>query len=156
MLADLLFIQEDIYITYFLDKIHKRFINTNNLIIAVSVGLPYVETLIKSDKLNIISYIFLRTTFDLNLFKKYFFEDRIFYLPDISLVLNQTSQITHITNIITPKIIENENTEINHYIEILSLMKKNLINSIKMKSIILTMLFMPDQMIIGMKIDSKS
>ena len=114
----------DVLNNYFLDKIHKRFINTNNLIIAVSVGLPYVETLIKSDKLNIISYIFLRTTFDLNLFKKYFFEDRIFYLPDISLVLNQTSQITHITNIITPKIIENENTEINHYIEKLENIKK--------------------------------
>lgn len=83
----------DVLNNYFLDKIHKRFHNTNNLILAVSVGLPYVDTLIKSDKLNIISYIFLRTTVDLELFKKYFFDDRIFYLPDLSLLLkNNTTQ----------------------------------------------------------------
>lgn len=108
----------DVLNNYFLDKIYKRFINTNNLILAVSVGLPYVETLITSDKLNIISYIFLRTTFDLNIFKKYFFEDRIFYLPDISLILNQPSQI------ITSKTIKDENNIINNYIEKLENVKK--------------------------------
>lgn len=81
----------DVLNNYFLDKIHKHFHDTNNLILAVSVGLPYVDTLIKSDKLNIISYIFLRTTVDLNLFKKYFFDDRIFYLPDLSLLLNHNT-----------------------------------------------------------------
>lgn len=77
----------DVLNNYFLDKIHKRFHNTNNLILAVSVGLPYIDTLIKTDKLNIISYIFLRTQVDLELFKKYFFNDRIFYLPDLSVIL---------------------------------------------------------------------
>lgn len=98
----------DVLNNYFLDKIHKHFHNTNNLILAFSVGLPYIDTLIKTDKLNIISYIFLRTTADLNLFKQYFFEDRIFYLPDISLILKQNNlkDITLNTNDIKNNYIE--------------------------------------------------
>lgn len=83
----------DVLNNYFLDKIYKRFHNTNNLILAVSVGLPYIDTLIKTDKLNIISYIFLRSQVDLELFKKYFFNDRIFYLPDLSFVLKHDKNI---------------------------------------------------------------
>lgn len=77
----------DVLNNYFLDKINKKFKDSENLILAVSVGLPYIETLIKTDKLDIIDYIFLRTTVDIELFKKYFFEDRIFYLPDLSYCL---------------------------------------------------------------------
>lgn len=80
----------DVLNNYFLDKIHKKFQNTNNLILAVSVGLPYTDTLIKTNKLNIIDYIFIRTTVDLDIFKRYFFEDRIFYIPDLSLTLKYT------------------------------------------------------------------
>lgn len=111
----------DVLNNYFLDKIHKRFHNTNNLILAVSVGLPYVDTLIKTDKLNIISYIFLRTPLDLELFKKYFFSDRIFYLPDLSVVLKHNKIILNDIdkNIYIEKIRIQKNT--NKKIVILSL-----------------------------------
>ena len=109
----------DVLNNYFLDKIHKRFHNTNNLILAVSVGLPYVDTLIKSDKLNIISYIFLRTTVDLDLFKKYFFDDRIFYLPDLSLLLKNNNNSNEIKTDYIEKLKIHKNT--NKNIVVLSL-----------------------------------
>lgn len=77
----------DVLNNYFLDKINKVFRDKPNLIIAISVGLPYTETLITTDKLDIIDYIFIRTGIDIELFKTYFYPDRVFYLPDISLLL---------------------------------------------------------------------
>jgi len=79
----------DILNPYFLNKINKRFKTSGNLIIAFSVGLPYTKTLIVGDLLNIIDYIFLRTMQDLDIFKKYFDKDRIFYIPDLSYVLSE-------------------------------------------------------------------
>lgn len=91
----------DVLNNYFLDKINKRFKRGEHLILAVSVGLPYIETLIKTNKMDIIDYIFLRTKVDLDLFKKYFFEDRIFYLPDLSYILtNETCSLDENDNII--------------------------------------------------------
>jgi hypothetical protein len=78
----------DILNPYFLNKINKRFKNLDNLIIAFSVGLPYTNTLIETDLLNIIDYIFLRTVQDLKIFKKYFDKDRVFYIPDLSYILS--------------------------------------------------------------------
>lgn len=82
----------DVLNQYFLDKINKKFKKGEHLILAVSVGLPYIETLIKTNQLDIIDYIFLRTTVDLDLFKKYFFDNRIFYLPDLSYLLIEQSE----------------------------------------------------------------
>ena len=77
----------DVLNNYFLNNIITKFKKTNNKIIAVSVGIPYVQCLIETDNLNIIDYIFLRTTVDIDLFRKYFDKDRVFYLPDISYIL---------------------------------------------------------------------
>ena len=88
----------DILNDYFLDKINKKFSNTENIIIGMSIGMPYVRILIETDKLNIIDYIFIRTTEDLALFEKYFFKDRVFYLPDLSFILSENvrnKQINH-------------------------------------------------------------
>jgi hypothetical protein len=79
----------DILNPYFLNKINAKFINKTNKIIALSVGLPYTETLVQqTSKLNIIDYIFIRTTQDLKIFNKYFSQDRVFYLPDVSYILS--------------------------------------------------------------------
>jgi polysaccharide pyruvyl transferase WcaK-like protein len=83
----------DILNNYFLDTIIKKFQNKNNKIIAVSVGIPYTQILIETNKLNIIDYIFLRTTIDIELLQKYFSTDKIFYLPDISHILSPTYNI---------------------------------------------------------------
>lgn len=79
----------DVLNDYFLDKIIDKFGNKNNKIYAISVGLPYTETLISNNKLNIIDYIFIRTSVDLELFKKFFDENKICYIPDISLILSK-------------------------------------------------------------------
>ena len=81
----------DILNNYFLDQIILKFRNKPNKIIAVSVGIPYVDLLINTNKLNIIDYIFLRTQQDMNLLREYFPPHRIFYLPDISLFLTNCS-----------------------------------------------------------------
>jgi hypothetical protein len=77
----------DILNHYFLDEINNRFFNKPNKIIALSVGLPYNDILIDTNKLNIIDYIFLRTQQDIPLFQKYFKKEQIFYLPDLSYFL---------------------------------------------------------------------
>ena len=79
----------DILNPYFLNKINKQFKKGENLIIAFSVGLPYTKTLVQTDLLDIIDYIFLRTHQDLNIFKKYFDKDRVFYIPDLSYILSK-------------------------------------------------------------------
>ena len=78
----------DVLNEYFLTRIKRCFLGKPNLIIALSVGLPYTNILVETDLLEIIDYIFIRTLVDLNNFKKYFYEDRIFYLPDVSYILS--------------------------------------------------------------------
>ena len=80
----------DILNYYFIDKLYDVFCNKPNKIIAVSVGLPYSDILMHTDKLNIIDYIFIRTKRDIGLFSKYFLKERIFYLPDISYYVTKT------------------------------------------------------------------
>lgn len=82
----------DVLNPYFLNKINKKFKDTPNIIIAFSVGLPYTKTLVQTDLLNIIDYIFLRTNQDLELFEKYFDKNRIFHIPDISYILSNTDK----------------------------------------------------------------
>lgn len=77
----------DILNNYFLDQIISKFLDKPNKIIAVSVGLPYTDIIINTNKLNIIDYIFVRTQQDLELFKTYFHPHRIFFLPDLSFFL---------------------------------------------------------------------
>lgn len=77
----------DILNNYFLDKIIATFINKPNKIIAVSVGVPYLDILENTNKLNIIDYIFVRSQQDIALFKRYFHPHRIFFLPDLSYFL---------------------------------------------------------------------
>lgn len=77
----------DILNDYFLDQIISKFINKPNKILAVSVGLPYTDILLNTNKLNIIDYIFIRSQQDINLFKQYFHPHRIFFIPDISFFL---------------------------------------------------------------------
>jgi exopolysaccharide biosynthesis predicted pyruvyltransferase EpsI len=79
----------DILNNYFLDEINEKFKNRKNKIIAVSVGLPYINILVKTEKLSIIDYIFLRTEQDMETFGRYFQKDRLFYLPDISYYLKK-------------------------------------------------------------------
>lgn len=80
----------DVLNNYFLDEINEKFKGKPNKILAVSVGLPYEDILINTEKLALIDYIFLRTEQDIELFGKYYRKERLFYLPDISyFLLNQ-------------------------------------------------------------------
>lgn len=79
----------DVLNMYFIDKIYSKFNGKNNLIIALSVGIPYINMLVENQKLNIIDYIFLRTSMDLEMFYKYIGKDRVFYLPDLSILLKK-------------------------------------------------------------------
>lgn len=93
----------DILNDYFLDKVILKFRNKPNKIIAVSVGIPYIDLIINTNKLNIIDYIFVRTKQDLELFKEYFHVHRIFYLPDISYYLLNQVKLTLDNPTIEPK-----------------------------------------------------
>ena len=77
----------DILNNYFMDQINKKFINKENTIIALSVGIPYND-IIFTTKLDIIDYLFLRTQQDMELFSHYFTSDRLYYIPDLSIYLN--------------------------------------------------------------------
>lgn len=77
----------DVLNEYFLDQIIFKFKNKKNKILSISVGIPYINFIINTNKLNIIDYIFVRTKQDIELFKEYFNTNRIFYLPDISFYL---------------------------------------------------------------------
>lgn len=81
----------DVLSNYFIDKITQKFKGKPNKILAVSVGIPYIEIVHKS-KLHIIDYIFIRTKQDMDVLNSYFEKERIFYLPDISYFL-KTSNI---------------------------------------------------------------
>ncbi|NBO98882.1 MAG: hypothetical protein EBU90_01970 [Proteobacteria bacterium] len=77
----------DILNSYFIDKIRDRFLNAPNKIIAVSVGLPYVDYLVDNSNLDIISTFFVRSVQDVPLFVEHFGRSRVMYLPDISRLL---------------------------------------------------------------------
>jgi hypothetical protein len=47
----------DILNNYFMDQINKTFANKTNVIVAASVGMPYIDILLNTDKLNIIDYL---------------------------------------------------------------------------------------------------
>ena len=79
----------DVLNSYFINKIYDKFNNKNNLIIALSVGIPYINMLVENEKLHIIDYIFLRTSVDIEMFYKYIGKDRVFYLPDLSILLTK-------------------------------------------------------------------
>lgn len=84
----------DILNPYFMDKIEKKFRNRQNIIIGLSVGLPYASILVQTSKLEILDYIFIRTVQDLDVFTKYFHKDRIFYIPDVSYLLTPNYTFT--------------------------------------------------------------
>ena len=77
----------DLLNDYFIDKIIDAFKGRPNKIIAVSVGIPYTSIL-NSNKLCILDYIFVRTKQDLQLLKGHFNSERIMFLPDLSYFLN--------------------------------------------------------------------
>ena len=87
----------DVLNNYFLDQIISKFINKPNKILAVSVGLPYTDIIINTNKLNIIDYIFVRSKQDIPLFQQYFHPHRIFYLPDISYFILNLLKPTQLT-----------------------------------------------------------
>ena len=84
----------DILNPYFLNKINSKFSGKPNLIIGLSVGLPYPKILIETSLLEIIDYIFIRTTQDLQIFNQYFHYDRIYYIPDLSYLLSNNYTFT--------------------------------------------------------------
>lgn len=88
----------DVLNEYFIDKIILKFKNKPNKIIAVSVGIPYIDIIINTNKLNIIDYVFVRTKQDLDLFKNFFNLHRIFYLQDISYYLLNITNNNKINN----------------------------------------------------------
>jgi len=74
----------DVLNHYFLDKINAVFKEKSNKIIAVSVGIPYLDILVNTRKLDIIDYIFVRTKQEHSVLREFYCYDRIFYLPDLS------------------------------------------------------------------------
>lgn len=84
----------DILNNYFLDKIIAKFSNKPNKIIAVSVGVPYINIIHHTNKLHIIDYIFCRTQQDIQLLKQYYHPNRIGLLPDISYFLQKIKKNT--------------------------------------------------------------
>ncbi len=94
----------DIINEYFLSNIHNILSNKQNMVIALSVGIPYKQYLIKFN--NFIDYIFIRTKQDLKYLSYYYDSDRLFYIPDISINLNKSLIYTH--NDMITKISENK------------------------------------------------
>ena len=76
----------DILNDYFLDKINNKFSTLKNKIIAVSVGSPYIGTIVNTNKLHVIDFLFVRTRQDLEIISHYFNPDHVFYIPDISIL----------------------------------------------------------------------
>ena len=105
----------DILNNYFLDQIIAKFINKSNKIIAVSVGLPYIDILLNTNKLNIIDYMFVRSQQDIELFKKYFHPHRIFFLPDISFfLLNLLDKNSTLIQSSNHKLIQNQDVTLTY------------------------------------------
>ena len=85
----------DILNHYFLDIINVKFKGRNNKIIAVSVGMPYIDILVNTNKLEILDTIFVRTLQDFDTFRCLYSDERVFYLPDISLFMNKINYINY-------------------------------------------------------------
>ena len=98
----------DILNHYFLDKINWVFKEKQNKIIAVSVGIPYLDILINTRKLDIIDYIFVRTKQEHYILKEFYCVDRIFYLPDLSYFMKNVNILfdnsTYVNNTIPPSL----------------------------------------------------
>jgi polysaccharide pyruvyl transferase WcaK-like protein len=77
----------DILNNYFINELLIKFMSSQNKIIAFSVGLPYTNILVESNKLCIFDYIYLRTNQDINLFNNFINSEKIIYIPDISYFL---------------------------------------------------------------------
>jgi len=90
----------DVLNHYFLDKIIDVFKDKKNLIMAVSVGIPYLDILVNTNKLNIIDYLFIRTKQEYDTLNEFYHKERIFYLPDISFFMKNIS----ILNDLRPKL----------------------------------------------------
>jgi hypothetical protein len=119
----------DILNYYFIDKLYDVFCNKPNKIIAVSVGLPYSDILMHTDKLNIIDYIFIRTKRDISLFSKYFLKERIFYLPDISYYVTKTITSKKYSKLINNPLASSHSSSSSSY----SHSYKNIFNKIKIQ-----------------------
>jgi len=79
----------DVLNNYFLDQLIIKFNGKSNKILAVSVGMPYT-TILDTNKLNIIDYIFIRTKQDLSLFEN----SKVFYMSDMSRYIQEITEIT--------------------------------------------------------------
>jgi len=77
----------DVLNDYFLDPLIEKFTRKCNKIIAVSVGTPFLSLVKTTNKLDIIDYFFIRSSQDYDLFCEHFTQERVFYLPDLSIVL---------------------------------------------------------------------
>lgn len=85
----------DVLVNYFVDKIHQKFDGKPNQIIAVSVGIPYIDILLYDyKKLEIFSRIYVRTKQDLDILREYFPAENIYYLPDISKIITDDKIMT--------------------------------------------------------------
>lgn len=78
----------DVLNDYFLDLLIKKFKNRKNKIVAISVGVPYTDTIRYTNKIDIIDYFFLRSRRDINFLKE--LGKKVEYLPDTSIVLKKS------------------------------------------------------------------
>lgn len=105
----------DVLNEYFIDKIIDRFNGEKpNKIMAFSVGIPYSNILLYTDKLQILDCIFLRTKQDLEIVKKRMFPTQVYYIPDISYLLGEIP-VNITSNPITPKIKNEQNFTFGRY-----------------------------------------
>jgi hypothetical protein len=86
----------DVLNHYFLDKMYEKFSKDKDLfnIIAVSVGLPYIDILLnESYKFEIFNKIYVRTLQDIKLFSQVLSKDKIEYIPDLSVLLTAETSV---------------------------------------------------------------
>lgn len=83
----------DILNNYFLEKINKKFKGKPNKILAISVGVPYISTVISTSLLQVIDFIFVRSKQDLGLLEEHFGVNKVRYLPDISWYLQSFPEV---------------------------------------------------------------
>jgi len=75
----------------FLDIINNVFKQKENIIIAVSVGMPDRMVLVNTNKMNIIDYLFVRTKQEYDILKEFYPPENITYLPDLSYFMTNIS-----------------------------------------------------------------
>jgi hypothetical protein len=77
----------DVLTAYFVENLYTKFKDLNNVIIAVSVGIPFVSEIMDlHEKLSRISHFYIRTKQDLERLS-YVFPERVSYFPDTSCML---------------------------------------------------------------------